>query len=180
MIQLLRVVALLLAVSSLSAMGCQVAPLLPVEETFQVQFDSRSWITVFQDKEGEDAIVQYVPQGSSADSWTEMITTRSFPGLQQTSTPVQAMTEARKLAEDQCSKVHWMVIGQEPGSVRYAATFGGCNEARAPHEVGRFIMSAYAMYLVKYQTKKETFSAEEATQWGDILSNASYDNRLVD
>ena len=163
-----------------STLGCDVAMPVPVEESFHVEFDSRSWVTVFEGKEGDDAIVQYVPQGSSGENWTEMITTRSFPDLQKTSTPDQAMSDKRKLAQEQCTKVDWNVVGQEPDSIRYVATLGGCSEARAPHEVGRFIMSAYSMYLVTYQSKKPNFSANEAKQWADILARAGYGDKVIE
>jgi hypothetical protein len=169
-----------LVASLVSTLGCDVAMPVPVEESFHVEFDSRTWVTVFEGKEGDDAIVQYVPQGSSSESWTEMITTRSFPGVQKTSTPDQAMSDKRKLAQEQCTKVDWNVVGQEPGSIRYVATLGGCSEARPPHEVGRFIMSSFSMYLVTYQSKKPNFSAEEAKQWADILARAGYGDKMIE
>jgi hypothetical protein len=175
-----RFVAASALVLSVAAVGCHVAMPVPVKESFHVQFDSRPWLTVFEGEEGQDKIVQYVPQGSSADNWTEMITTRSFPGLQNTSTPDQVMGDKRKLAEERCKKVDWNVVGQEPGSIRYVASYADCTEPRSPHEVGRFVMSTFAIYLVTYQSKKPTFSAEEGKQWADILARATYGDQVVE
>jgi len=176
----LRALASFAFVTSLAAIGCHVGMPMPVDESFHVEFDSRPWVSVFEGKEGQDTIVQYVPQGSSADNWTEMITTRTFPDLQKTTTPEQAMNEKHKLAQDRCSKVDWAVVGQEPGSIRYTATYAGCTEPRAPHEVGRFVMSSLAMYLVTYQNKRSPFSADDAKKWADILARASYGDRVLE
>jgi hypothetical protein len=148
----------------------------PVVEGFKVAFDERPWVVVFDDTQGKDRITQYVPQGSTSENWTEMITERSFPGLQATATPEQEMAAARKLAEEQCSKVDWAVVGQEPGSVRYVATFGGCEETRPPNEVGRFIMSDLAIYQVTYRSKKAELSGAEKKSWADILARAHYED----
>lgn len=180
MIQLRFVVRSVVLLSLATILGCHVGMPVPVEETFEVQFDSRQWSMVFEGKEGTDEIKQYVPQGSTADNWTEMITSRSFPGLQATSTSEQAMGDKRKLAEEQCSKVDWQVIGQEPGSIRYTASFDGCIETRSPHEVGRFVMSDFAIYLVTYETKAKTFTPAQAKQWGDILARAGFGDRVLD
>jgi hypothetical protein len=176
----LRFTARSLLVLSALAAGCHVGMPMPVEESFHVEFDSRPWVKVFDGTEGRDAIMQYVPTGSSADNWSEMITTRSFPGLQATSTPDQAMGDKRKLAEERCAKVDWAVVGQEPDSIRYTATYGGCTEERPPHEVGRFVKSSLAMYLVTYQSKKATFTAEEAKHWADILARAGYGDQVLE
>lgn len=171
----------LAAASTLAAViGCSVAMPRPVLETFHVEFDDRAWIVVYDDKQRDDTLTQYVPQGSTAESWTEMITQRSFFGLQQTVTADGEMQKAHQLAQEQCSKVDWSVVGQEPGSVRYVATFGGCKEARPPHEVGRFVMSPEAIYVITYQSKKPTMTDAEKKTWADILARASYQDAVLD
>jgi hypothetical protein len=148
----------------------------PVFEQFKVAFDERAWVVVFNDTQGKDRITQYVPQGSTAENWTEMITERSFPGLQTTATPEQEMAAARKLAEEQCSKVDWTVVGQEPGSIRYVAELSGCAETRPPNEAGRFIMSDLAIYQVTYRSKKPKLSDAEKKSWADVLARAHYED----
>ena len=160
--------------------GCSVAMPKPVAERLQLAFDERTWVVAYREPEGQLPFTQYVPQGSDATNWTEMITERSYFGLQKSTTADGEMQRARQHAADQCATVDWSVVGQEPGSVRYVATLAGCKEARPPHEVGRFIVSPEALYVITYQSKKASMSAEEKRAWADTLARASYQDVVLE
>jgi len=159
--------------------GCSVAMPQPIAERLNLEFDGRTWVVAYEDPQGDDTLIQYVPQGSTAAAWTEMITQRSFYGLQKTNTADTEMQNARQSAQEQCSKVDWSVVGQEPGSVRYIASISGCKESRPLHEVGRFIMSPEAIYVITYQSKKPTMTDAEKQAWADTLARASYQDVVI-
>jgi len=173
---------LLLAMVAAAVGGCSAAnEPSQVYEKFTVVFDERPWETVYKDvppvgAKDQDSMVQYVPEGSTILDWTEMVTERAFPGLQKTSTPEQEMDDARKLAEQVCKRVDWNVVGQEPGSISYVASLGECTESRAPHRIGRFVMSSRAIYLVMYESKEKTLTKQEETGWLGLLERAHYDD----
>lgn len=163
-----------------TAIGCAGPRPVPMVERFHVAFDDREWLTVYDDASESGNLARYVPKGATADQWTEMVTERSFLGLQTNRSADDEMHAAKRQAERACGEVSWSVEKQTPGSIIYAATLEDCSETRPRHEIGRFVVSPKAMYLVTYRSNAPTMADGLRAEWVDILSRASVEEVVAD
>ena len=131
--------ALVLMLHALALSGCAAKAPQPWESV-NLAFDGRQWSIAYEDANEHEKLVQYLPAGQSLDDWQEMVMTRGFKGVQNTTPPPDALAADRKLIEKQCKDVQWNLIEDSPDDVVYEVIHRDCVERQPAHEIGRFLV----------------------------------------
>lgn len=145
----------------------------PLPERLILSFDSREWVVGYQDPDSPGAIVQYVPAGQTIDAWQEMVTKRTYKGLQETTTVQQALEADRQRIDEECKDTTWRLIETSAVDVVYEVTRRSCAEKEPAYEMGRLLVGDQALYQITYTADVDSISESKRDEWIGILAGVT-------
>jgi hypothetical protein len=144
----------------------------PPPERLSVPLDAGAWVVGFRDMNAPGELVEYVPRGQSVDKWSELFTERTFPNLQETTTPEKSFAEYKKTTTENCPGAKWNLIENDDEDVVYELATSDCKETRPPYEIGRFLSGDRALYTLVWQTKSPEVDQKTKDGWISTLADS--------
>ncbi len=147
------------------------APAL-AQETVEAVFDGRPWKLGSQDynQEKKAALKTFVPEGSSAEAWIELITLQFFEGLQEKVTIGQFLEKVQAGMRAACPEVVWSTVSEEKNEAVYTWSIKGCQGQPDQTEITRVLAGGEGMHIWHYAVKDPALALEKKKEWIDRLN----------
>jgi hypothetical protein len=138
----------------------------------KLYFDDRSWTLGFQNKNGNNIIMEYVLEGESVYTRSEMVTV-NFLGDMAGATPQQfaAMME-QSLREETDGDLEWNVFNEQNNELMYEFILKNDSWEADQHEVARVIAVEDGIFVLHYMIEEAPMSPEHRQKWIDLLLKA--------
>ncbi|MDH4157601.1 MAG: tetratricopeptide repeat protein [candidate division Zixibacteria bacterium] len=145
----------------------------PAGEVLVFEFDGRPWVVGYIKQEKSQTLIEYVPAGETIEDWSELISTRYYPGLYKASSAVDVYDVMHKAAMENCAGSHWLPLVQGSMNIIYEWNNEACAEAgAAEYELARIFVSDRGIHRIAYACRsRDTFKAGK-NRWMDVLLNA--------
>jgi hypothetical protein len=133
-------------------------------------FDGRSWHLNWWNQKPEQPMMEYGLNNEPVGTWSELVTTQFFPGLQAKLSPQQFMSIMLNELRKRGFQPQTRVLSNKPNDVIYEFIITN-TPAENQHEIQRIWGSANGLYVIHYASRP-TMSDERHQQWFDLLSKA--------
>ena len=145
----------------------------PAAEALTFEFDGRRWVIGNFRQEKKQTLIEYIPAGESIEHWSELISTRYYPGLYKAASAVDVYDIMHKVAMENCARSHWLPLVQGSMNIIYEWNNEACTEiGAAEYELARIFASKRGIHRIAYACKnRDTFEADKQ-RWMDVLLNA--------
>jgi hypothetical protein len=142
-------------------------------EDKNIQVDGRTWTPVDVHAQNDGNVrVLYVPEGQSADDWTEAITIDVHKGLQNQATVNDYAMEMRKSINEQVrdGKVTWRTLSKQQDDLMYEFVIENDGYQDNQHEISRVVATDEEIIVLHYTNKLSVpMSEDERQKWIQIL-----------
>jgi hypothetical protein len=158
---------------------CSPQPLQPRQATepadgaggpFKIVFDKRPWVLGWQAADGK-TIREYLPKGQDINAWKELITTNSFPGLQQRLTPEKLMLSNMATLRKTGLEPKFNILRLTPDEAFFEFSIQGI-PTQNQHELQRIVRGPTGLYSLHYVVKQPVMSKADRQAWIERLSAA--------
>ncbi|MDN4593537.1 hypothetical protein [Polycladomyces subterraneus] len=143
-------------------------------EDKNIHVDGRTWTPVDVHAQNDGNVrVLYVPEGQSADDWTEAITIDVHKGLQNQATVNDYAKEMRKSINEQVrngGKVTWRTLSKQQDDLMYEFIIENDGYQDNQHEISRVVATDEGIVALHYTNKLSVpMSEDERQKWIQIL-----------
>ncbi|MBN2909214.1 hypothetical protein JQC72_06720 [Polycladomyces sp. WAk] len=143
-------------------------------EDKNIHVDGRTWTPVDVHAQNDGNVrVLYVPEGQSADDWTEAITIDIHKGLQNEATVNDYATEMRNSVNEQVrngGKVTWRTLSETQDDLMYEFIIENDGYQDNQHEISRVVATDEEIIALHYTNKLSVpLSEDERQKWIQIL-----------
>jgi hypothetical protein len=139
-----------------------------------LQMESGGWEAATRLGAPGTLLVEYVPTGESAESWTRIVSVQTFADSRVPYPGVRwALAQCRATLVDRCSGATWTVLGESQDDATYEWSVAGCALEPDQHELGRIMKRGGTWARVTYSTKGRMGAVERA-EWLRRLSAARF------
>ncbi len=160
-------------------MYCSEKPLAPIPELASAQkheplnlhFDNRKWRLGWWNEKAGQPMLEYVLNAETVHTWTELVTSQYFPGLQTHMTPKALMGFMLGELRKQGYQPQVNVIEESANNVLYEwALTGTGHDDQA--ELQRIFQDKTGLYVLHYASRPQ-INAERRKVWIQLLSKAT-------
>ncbi len=144
------------------------APALALERP-EIHFDDRTWTIAFQGVRGDQLGIDFVPDGQTAQNWSEMLSTQFLIGMQDTLSVPDYVARAKQTISRQCPAVRWKAVRESPEEALYEWNVDACKGVEDQSELTRVLRGEEGLHVLRYVIKRSPLPAEKRTQWTRLL-----------
>jgi hypothetical protein len=146
------------------------APAAPAEERAELQFDERKWKLGFQGSRGASIITEYILEGESIQTWTELLTAQLLTGVpKRIKAEDFVKTAETKLRNITTGKLEWNIISTSPTDVMYEWTLVKDHLRPDEQEIVRVVKGTDGMHIIHYATHKVPMTSAARQKWIGLL-----------
>lgn len=138
----------------------------------KLHFDDRNWKLGYQDKQGSNIIMEYVLEGETVYTRSEMVTV-NFLGTMAGATPQQfAALMEEGLREDTDGDPEFNIFNERNNELMYEFILKNDSQEADQHEVARVVAVNDGIFVLHYMIEEAPMSPEHRQKWIDLLSKA--------
>jgi hypothetical protein len=141
-----------------------------VPERWKFTFDSRSWRLGHQDTDDTTSLREYVLQGETVESWSELVTSTHATTDQ---APNAIVASFRSQGSQDCPSYRSNVIAESPTDVLFEWRHQGCRGYPPQHELRRITRVDGGLLFLSYVMKTEQLPDDKRESWIAILRAAT-------
>ena len=140
-------------------------------ESNKFSFDGREWKLDWWNQNTKQPMLEYVLKSETVDTWTEMVTSQFFPGLQSKLSPSQFMNITIEELTKRGFQPKVKIISQTPRSVLFEWQIEN-QPVENQYELQKIIAEPHGLHLIHYASRP-TVTQDRRTTWEKILSQAT-------
>ncbi|OGV75197.1 MAG: hypothetical protein A3K19_23065 [Lentisphaerae bacterium RIFOXYB12_FULL_65_16] len=150
-----------------------------VVEPWRFEFDGRTWIRGYDSVGGEGPLIEYVLDGESVESWSELVTSgvAALPAVGNASEDALdlLLSETRARLSYRARDFRWSVIERGPGHALYEWSHQGCPTWPPQHEIARCDIAGPVVVSLRYtvNTARTRPTQEGLDFWRSRLRTAT-------
>lgn len=151
------------------------APLAPYER-HDIALDRNSWQVGYTNTDSDGTVVEYIPRGQTIESWSELVATRFFVGLQKSATVAMLYQRYTKTALENCKHSHLQTLIEGPRNIIYEWNNQNCTdtiEAKPQYEIARIFESDDGLHRISYACREKAVFESVKEDWMIRLLNIS-------
>lgn len=140
-------------------------------EVNQFSFDGRAWKLDWWNQNPKQPMLEYVLTSETVDTWTEMVTSQFFPGLQSKLSPQQFMQLMMAEMVKRGFQPTVKIISQSPSSILFEWKLEN-QPTENQDELQSIIADPKGLHVIHYASRP-TMASDRRTSWIKILSHAT-------
>jgi len=148
-----------------------VAPLKTVVvEKPEFYFDDRNWKIGYKAAQNGISIREYVLDGESVETWTELVTQQFFLGLQRKFTLEDFMEGMKSNLGQKAEGLKWSVVNKSDRTITYEWQIEDDRRNHHEYEAGHLILGDRGIHLIRYSIRNVVDAAVRRHRWTDRLN----------
>ena len=143
----------------------------------ELHFDERAWKEGYRGQQGDQYLVEFILEGQTAQTWTELVTVQVFPGAQARTSAKRMIEMMHQVMARTTSRLSWreLAAGERDGLYEW----WGAGDPRVPdqHELVRILVGREGIHVVHYAIKSGQLAPAKRQQWLRLLKSVRLVNR---
>lgn len=144
-----------------------------VADGVKLQFDGRPWKLAHRASDKGVAVMEYIPEGTALDSWSELITVQTFSSVATQEKPADLANRVKSLIKSRCGdKFFDLGTIEKDGEVFYEWYTEKCPQTADQHELVRISKGEKALHSIHYAIRQGSLPDTERQKWVALISSA--------